>query len=61
MTPEFQRLFSGYFCVFTGDPKKRLPVAVFASVVHARIFARETRARNELMTVEEWSKQFDPP
>lgn len=60
MSSEFQRLFAGYFCVFVGDPKKQLPVAVFANLFDARRFARDTRARNELMTVEEWAKQFEP-
>lgn len=59
MSSEFQRLFADYHCVFVGDPKKRPPIAVFESVVHARIFARETHTRNELMTFEEWAAQYE--
>lgn len=61
MTPKFQRLFSGYHCVFVGDPKKCTPYACFATRVQAENLNKVIIGVCPIMTVEEWEKQYSQP
>lgn len=53
-------MFSGYYCVFVGNPSICIPYAVFTSKKQAEIWNDGVAISRtySIMTVKKWEKQF---
>jgi hypothetical protein len=55
----FIATFPGYYCVFTGSPKRCHPYATFANKSSAEFYHREVSSRFKIITVAEWAELQD--